>query len=413
MKHFLLTFVIPAFLTFPLFAQPNKLIKELEDKYGALQNEIYQTEKILNDTKRNVSSQLNTLNSLTGQIEVRKRHISTINGDIATIEDQLKTLNAQLRNLQYGLTKRKKNYEASVQYLYKNKTIQEKLMFIFSASNLIQTYRRLRYVREYADFQQKQGREILRQQRRVIQKTTELAETKKAQLFLLNTSEQEKNKLEKEEQGKRDLINNLQKKQKNLQNEINKKRKEANQLNNQIDKLILEEMERVRKRTKIEAKRSSSQTKNDKSNLEKVNHTISQEFASQRGKLPMPLTGSSVIVSRYGEYNVEGLKGVTLDNKGIDIQGQPGAHARAVFEGKVTAVFRLNGLFNILIRHGNYISVYCNLSSTSVKQEDEIKAEQTIGRIFSDSTDNNRTILHFQLRAEKEKLNPELWLKRK
>jgi septal ring factor EnvC (AmiA/AmiB activator) len=413
MKRFLLTFITPAFLTFTLFAQPNKLIKELEDKYGTLQNEIYQTEKILNDTKRNVNSQLNNLNTLTGQIEVRKRHISTINGDITTIENQLKTLNDQLRNLQYGLAKRKRNYEASVQYLYKNKTIQEQLMFIFSAKNLIQTYRRLRYVREYADFQQRQGEEILRQQKRVIQKKAELTETKQAQLFLLNTREQEKSKLEKEEQEKRNLINSLKKKQKDLQNEINKKRKEANQLNSQIDKLILEEMERVRKRTKIGAKRSSSKSKNNISDLEKVNHTISQEFASQRGKLPMPLTGSSIIVNQYGKYNVEGLKGVTLDNKGIDIQGQPGAHARAVFDGKVTAVFRFNGLFNILIRHGNYISVYCNLSSTSVKQEDEVKAEQTIGRIFSDSANNNRTILHFQLRAENEKLNPELWLRRK
>ncbi|KAA6350715.1 Murein hydrolase activator EnvC [termite gut metagenome] len=413
MKRFLLIFIAPVFLTFMLFAQSNKLIKELENKYDALQNEIYQTEKILNDTKRNVSSQLNTLNTLTGQIEVRKHHISTINDDLTTIENQLKALNTQLGNLQYGLAKRKKNYEASVRYLYKNRTIQEKLMFIFSSKNLMQTYRRLRYVREYADFQQKQGEEIFRQQRRVIQKTAELIETKKIQLLLLNTREQEKSKLEKEEQGKRNLINNLKKKQKGLQNEINKKRKEANQLNSQIDKLIFEEMERVRKRTKIEAKRSSPKSKNDKSDLEKVNYTISQEFASQRGKLPMPLTGSSVIVSQYGEYKVEGLKGVTLDNKGIDIQGQPGAHARAVFDGKVAAVFRLNGLFNILIRHGNYISVYCNLSSTSVKQEDEVKAEQTIGRIFSDSADNNRTILHFQLRAEKEKLNPELWLKRK
>ncbi|KAA6350502.1 Murein hydrolase activator EnvC [termite gut metagenome] len=413
MKRFLLIFITPVFLTFTLFAQSNKLIKELENKYGALQNEIYRTEKILNDTKQNVSSQLNTLNTLTGQIEVRKYHISTINNDITTIENQLKTLNAQLGNLQYGLAKRKKNYEASVRYLYKNRTIQEKLMFIFSAKNLAQTYRRLRYVREYADFQQRQGEEILRQQKRVIQKKAELTETKQAQLFLLNTREQEKSKLEKEEQEKRNLINSLKKKQKDLQNEINKKKKEANQLNSQIDKLILEEMERVRKRTKIGAKRSSSKSKNNISDLEKVNHTISQEFASQRGKLPMPLTGSSIIVNQYGKYNVEGLKGVTLDNKGIDIQGQPGAHARAVFDGKVTAVFRFNGLFNILIRHGNYISVYCNLSSTSVKQEDEVKAEQTIGRIFSDSANNNRTILHFQLRAENEKLNPELWLRRK
>jgi septal ring factor EnvC (AmiA/AmiB activator) len=168
-------------------------------------------------------------------------------------------------------------------------------------------------------------------------------------------------------------------------------------------------MEHARKRAETEALKSPSQGK--KPNLDETDRTFSQNFASQRGKLPMPLTGTSIIVSRYGEYDVKGLRGVTLDNKGIDIQGQPGAHARAVFDGKVATIFTLNGLLNILIRHGNYISVYCNLSSTSVKQGDDVKAEQTIGRIFSDHADNNRTILHFQLRVEKEKLNPELWLK--
>lgn len=106
------------------------------------------------------------------------------------------------------------------------------------------------------------------------------------------------------------------------------------------------------------------------------------------------------------------MRNVKLDNKGIDIQGKPGAQARAIFDGKVAAVFQLNGLFNVLIRHGNYISVYCNLSSASVKAGDTVKTKQSIGQVFSDGTDNGRTVLHFQLRREKEKLNPEPWLNR-
>lgn len=101
--------------------------------------------------------------------------------------------------------------------------------------------------------------------------------------------------------------------------------------------------------------------------MDKADRELSGSFAGNRGKLPIPITGPYIITSRYGQYSVEGLRNVKLDNKGIDIQGKPGAQARAIFDGKVAAVFQLNGLFNILIRHGNYISVYCNLASASVK----------------------------------------------
>jgi murein DD-endopeptidase MepM/ murein hydrolase activator NlpD len=118
----------------------------------------------------------------------------------------------------------------------------------------------------------------------------------------------------------------------------------------------------------------------------------------------MPISGSYIITSHYGEYAVEGLRNVKLDNKGIDIQGRPGAQARAIFDGKVAAVFQLNGLFNVLIRHGNYISVYCNLSSASVKQGDNVSTKQSIGQVFSDMSDSGRTVLHFQLRRERRNL---------
>ena len=116
--------------------------------------------------------------------------------------------------------------------------------------------------------------------------------------------------------------------------------------------------------------------------------------------------------NKYGEDGVEGVRNVKRDNKGSDRQAKPGAKARAIFDGKVAAVFQLNGLFNVLIRHGSYISVYCNLSSASVKAGDTVKTRQSIGTVFSNKADNKRTVLHFQLRKEKDKLNPEPWLEK-
>ena len=433
MKRLFVILVSCLWWAVPLSAQSNKLIRELESKRGALQKQIAESESILKDTKKNVGSQLSSLAVLTGQIEERKRYILAINNDVDAIERELNSLERQLRSLEKDLKDKKKKYEASVQYLYKNKSIEEKLMFIFSAKNLGQTYRRMRYVREYATYQRLQGEEILKKQEQIRKKKKERQQVKAAKESLLKEREGEKVKLEAQEKEKRTLVANLQKRQKGLQNEIDKKRREANQLNARIDKLIAEEIERARKRAQEEARREAARKKTDgkesrssgtgtetsaKSKpldaytMSKADRELSGNFAANRGKLPMPISGAYIITSHYGQYAVEGLRNVKLDNKGIDIQGKPGAQARAIFDGKVAAVFQLNGLFNVLIRHGNYISVYCNLSSASVKIGDTVKTKQPIGQVFSDSADNGRTVLHFQLRREKEKLNPEPWLNR-
>ena len=431
-KRLFVILVSSLWLAIPLSAQSNKLIRELEGKRGALQKQIAETESILQNTKKDVGSQLNGLAALTGQIEERKRYILAINNDVETIERELVSLNRQLNSLEKDLKEKKKKYEASVQYLYKNKSIEEKLMFIFSAKNLGQTYRRMRYVREYATYQRLQGEEILKKQEQIRKKKAERQQVKAAKEGLLKERENEKAKLEAQEKEKRTLVANLQKKQKGLQSEVNKKRREANQLNARIDRLIAEEIER--KRAAEEARREAAARKKADTNgkgasktgtaakpksepldaftMSKADRELSGSFVANRGKLPMPISGPYIITSRYGQYSVEGLRNVKLDNKGIDIQGKPGAQARAIFDGKVAAVFQLNGLFNVLIRHGNYISVYCNLSSASVKSGDTVSTKQSIGQIFSDGADNGRTVLHFQLRREKEKLNPEPWLNR-
>ena len=445
MRYFLIAIILLLGTSTTLLAQSNKLIKELESKRGALQKQIAETESLLKTTKKDVGSQLNGLAALSGQIEERKRYINSINKDVDAIGDELYKLERQLGVLRKDLADKKKKYESSVQYLYKNKSIEEKLMFIFSADNLTKMYRRLRYVREYATYQRLQGEEILKKQEQINRKRAELQQVKAAKESLLKERESEKAKLEVQEKEKRTLVANLKKKQQGLQGEIRRKKTEANRLNARIDRLIADEIEKARKRAEEEARReaearrkaaeakstskeseakksdsrkSSSSRKSaaekpmESYSMSREDRELSGNFANNRGRLPMPISGSYIITSHYGEYAVEGLRNVKLDNKGIDIQGRPGAQARAIFDGKVAAVFQLNGLFNVLIRHGNYISVYCNLSSASVKQGDNVSTKQSIGQVFSDMSDSGRTVLHFQLRREKEKLNPEPWLNR-
>lgn len=432
-----------------LSAQSTRKIKELEAKRKELHQQIAESETLLQSTKKDVKSQLENLALLTGQIEERRKYVNTIESDVNTLNGEITSLQKQLNKLQRELKDKKQKYETSVQYMYRNKSVQEKLMFIFSAENLSQTYRRLRYVQEYANFQRLQGMEIERKQKQVTTKKKELEQTKKAKEKLLKQGEAEKAKLEIQEKERQTLVANLQKKQKGIQSEISKKKRSAQQLNAQIDRLIEIEIEKARKRAEEEARRkkaaaeaaakaaaakkaesekkttpvggtSSKGTEKPKTpekaapvekfELNNEDRQLSGSFERNRGILPVPITGPYVVVSHYGQYAVDGLRNVKLDNKGIDIKGKPGAKARAIFEGEVSAIFQYNGLNNILVRHGNYISVYCNLSSVSVAKGAKVGTRAILGTVHTDSSGN--AVLHFQLRKETAKLNPELWLGR-
>ena len=415
MKRFLFLIAGVWLAAVTMFAQSNSKIKELESQRGELQKQIAATETLLRTTKKDVGSQLNSLATLTSQIEERKKYIAAMNSDVNTIDREITSLQRQLNKLQADLKDKKQKYESSVQYMYKNRSIQEKLMFIFSAETLGQTYRRLRYVREYATYQRLQGEEILKKQEQIKKKQAELRQVKAAKEKLLKERESEKQKLERQEQEKKTIVANLQKKQRGLQTEIRDKRKEASRLNAQIDRLIEREIELAKKRAQAEAKKESSKASEtgkksvpvESYTMDKADRQLSGTFEKNRGALPMPITGAYIVVSHYGQYSVPGLKNVKLDNKGIDIQGKPGAQARAIFDGEVSAVFKFNGTIGVLVRHGNYISVYCNLSSASVSKGDKVKTKQSLGPVFNDE---GRAVLHFQLRKETAKLNPEIWL---
>ena len=402
-------------------AQTTQKIKELENQRNELQQQIAESETLLRSTKKDVKSQLDNLALINGQIADRKKYINAIERDVKSLNNEINALQRQLKTLQRDLKDKKDKYESSVQYMYRNKSIHEKLLFIFSADNLSQTYRRMRYVREYANYQRLQAIEIERKQKQVNAKKAELETTREAKEKLLEEGEAEKKKLEKQEKEKQGILNGLKRKQRGIQSEINKKRRSADKLNAQIDRLIEQEIEKARKRAEEEARKAGKKAGEksagkqpvqkgtvDKFRMNSEDRQLSGTFESNKGRLPMPITGPYVIVGRYGQYAV--TKNVRLDNKGIDIRGKEGAKARAVFDGEVSAIFKYNGLSNVLVRHGNYISVYCNLSSVSVAKGSKVKAREEIGVIQKDASGN--AVLHFQLRKETTKLNPELWLGR-
>ena len=433
MSRLLFVIGILGLFCMPSMAQSTRKIRELEKQHAELQKQISQSESLLQSTKKDVKSQLSNLTLLSGQIDERKKYIATIENDVNVIQREVDRLQVELNTLKKELADKKDNYEQSVKYLYHNRSIQEKLMFIFSADNLNQMYRRMRYVRQYADYQRMQGLEVERKQRQVRDKQKVLVASREAKRKLLEAGQAEKVKLEAQEKERKGLLASLQKKQRTIQGEIKQKRRSADKLNAQIDKLIAIEIEKARKRAEEEARRKATaengRNKKEGTNsktpakgqnlpsskmgefkIDSEDRRLSSVFEQNKGKLPIPITGAYMIVGHYGQYQVDGLRNVRLDNKGVDIRGKQGAQARAIFNGEVSAIFQYNGLSNVLIRHGSYISVYCNLQSVLVRKGSKVNTRDVIGQVQTDKEGN--TILHFQLRKETAKLNPEIWLQR-
>ena len=423
-RPLLLTLLLPAAI---LLAQTdNPAIGQLRQRRAGLQQRITQSEALLKTTTDDARSQLDALAALNSQVEERKRYIQALGRELDTLDNELRRLEQRIGRLKNELKQKQERYAASVRYLQQHRpSIQEKLLFIFSADGPGQMYRRLRYVREYADYQRRQGEDIARQRKQIDHRHAQMLKLRETKGALLKDREQEMRTLQAKEQEKTELVGKLQRKQRELQRELARQRREAQQLNERIDRLIAEEIEKARQRAlaeekkrKAEAERRRKQSadkpgtpaqKPEKQYVtDRSDQRLTGSFASNRGRLPVPISGPYVLTGHYGRYSV--MRNVVLDNKGIDLQGQPGAQARAVFDGRVAAVFQLNGLTNVLVRHGEYISVYCNLAQAVVKAGDEVKARQPLGDVFSDGANGGRTVLHFQLRREKQKLNPEQWL---
>jgi len=405
-----------------VLGQSSNRIKQLEQQRKEAQADIEHTNKLLNETASTAQNSLNRLNLLTQQLSNRKRVIDLLNQEVTSIDRQLVSMQNEINRLERELKEKKDSYAKSVRTLGMKRTSQDKLLFILSADGFMQSMRRMRYIREFAAWQKKQAYEIIEKQKEIEAKKQELENTKAEKQSLLKTREEERKKLQEEEAGQKAEVQSLNRRRQQLQADLRKKRQQAAALDREIERQIAAEIARAAEAARIAAARENASTKpadarvaNEKGGyaMTEAERKLSGSFEENRGKLPTPLTTRYTIVAGFGEQQHQQLRYVRTSNSGIDLQTSPGAEARAVFNGEVTRVFVVPGYNNsVIIRHGNYLTVYSNLSEVYVKQGDKVSTSQRIGKVYSDAKDGNSTVLHFQLWRERTKLNPAPWITR-
>ncbi len=392
-----------------VLAQNSTRVQELEKQRKEALAEVERINGLIDQTQATTKDYLRRLNLLSEQILSRKKVISLLGQEVEAINMEMREMSRQIRRLEGELEEKQQNYGKSVRSMYRRQASQDKLLFILSAENFAQSLRRLRYLREYAAWQKRQASEIVEKQTEITQKRNALTQTRQEKQQLLAQQERERKQLQSEETNQQKEVKMLNKKKSQLQAQLREKQKQAQQLDRLIQEQIVREIAEANKK-KAADKQRQADVKGGYA-MTKVEKALSDNFAANRGRLPYPVAGSYTIISRFGEQQHEQLKYVRTNNNGIDIQTAPGTDARAVFKGVVTRIFTVPGFnHSIIVRHGNYLTVYSNLSQVYVKTGDHVDTRQALGRIFSDPEESNATILHFQLWKEKTKLNPVPWL---
>ena len=422
----------------------NARMKSLEEQRKKAQKEIAETQQLLNENKKTTSNALNRLSLLKTQISSRREVIRILNVEIEETDSGITNIESNVELLEKELIKKKNVYAESIRKIYLNQNKQSKWLFVFSADNFFQSYRRMQYLKEFSKWEKRQAEDVIKKQNQLNEEKNKLLQAKAEKLDLLQNRKEEEEKLVSEENTRNSEVKELQTNRKQLNAELSKQQKQATALNRAIEKAIAEEIARVEREAKAarekalaedKAKKDAEKKKNGgkttastttkkpeattepvrplgKFEVTKEDQALSGSFLSNKGKLPYPLKGNYKVVSRFGEFQDPNLKRVERSNSGIDIQTTKGNSACSVFNGVVTTVFVIPGesLNGVIVRHGNYLTVYGNLVNLSVTKGDSVSAGQALGTIYTDP-DSGSTILHFELRDETKKMNPLSWLR--
>ncbi|NLJ20538.1 MAG: peptidoglycan DD-metalloendopeptidase family protein [Bacteroidales bacterium] len=416
------TYLIQFFLIFVFACSGIQLlsaqnVKQLEEERKQTLQKLEATSKMLNETKKSQKSSLNKLTLINKNIGERKHLIKRMSTEISQLDVEMQSLSQEVRQLERRLENLKKDYAKLVQEAYINRSIYSKIMFVLSAETFDQSVRRLRYLKEYSDYRKQQVREIEKVKAQIEQKNDSISRHKNKLTEVVKQKEVETNKLSQEQKKEKIVLTDLQKKEKNLRKELNAQQKKANELNKRIEYLIAEEIRKAEQKKAAE-ERSRSGGKSSKSTTSKITTLTKEEallsgnFEKNAGRLPWPVS-NGFISGRYGVQPHPILKHVTTNNKGIYIQTPANSTARAVFDGVVTQRFSVPGSNNaVIIQHGEYRTVYANLTDIYVRIGEKVSTKQAVGKIFTDSEKDNKTELYFQIWKNKNLLNPEKWLAR-
>lgn len=378
--------------------------KDLENKKKQLQNEIEYTNQLLAETKKNKKISLNQLVTLNKKITVREELIYTINSEIKILNKQINQNNETIKGLQNEYVKLKNEYAKMIYYAYKNQDAYSRLMFVFASKDFEQAFMRLKYMQQYNDYRHKQAEIIIKSKRNLDEKVQGLETQKSSQRVLLSSEQAEKSNLNSEKTEKEQVFSKLQVQEGKLKKDLEKKKKDADKLQQAIQRVIQKELEKIQKEAETENK-----PKPDKLLLTPESQQLSISFANNKNKLPWPVV-KGIVSEHFGVHPHPLMPNIDINNNGIDITTSTGSLTRAVFDGDVKAVVNMPGSGKfILIRHGEYLTIYSNLKDVYVKVGDKVKTKDNIGSILFDE-DDSKTLLHFEIWKGQVKLDPESWL---
>jgi len=360
----------------PLWSQDRKV--ELEMDKQRIEEEISYTSKLISDTKQSKTLTVNELVLLNNRIGRHEALIATLRRQMNQLDKQVKKSEAELSGLKNDLNQLREEYARMIYFAYKNRNSYNKLLFLFSANDFNQAYQRLKYFQQYASYRQGQIQKIADTQQQIAAQLEKLSAERSEKQALFESERKAQISLNTERNIKDQAVRQLSQKESQLKQSLREKEREAQKLQRAIEQIINEEIRLARGR-----KNESDPSKDRLIELTPEERIISDNFALNRAKLPWPVE-RGIIASAFGEQPHPVLKKVKIKNNGIDIATTKDSEARAVFEGVVVSTTRItNTNFAVIVRHGEYFTVYSNLDDVYVKRGDKVKIKEVIGRIHT------------------------------
>ena len=347
---------------------------------------------MLKQTKKDETATMNKLQLINQNIKNQKQLIRTLDNEIVALNHEMNRLNNTRDSLQNVLERYKADYAKMVRDSHYARMQQSPLLFLLSSDSFQQLARRARYLQEFAHFRQQQVRRIERTQAEIDMQNELLRANKSDKQTALSSRKREQENLKRDEKKQQNMLSQLKSKEKDLSNKLKQQQKKVAALNKKIDEMIRKQTEKASKTT-----------------LTKEQKLIAGGFEANKGRLPWPVE-KGMISGHFGKQQHPVYSQVTIDNKGIYLQTVADSKARAVYKGEVTSCFLVANTYAVIVQHGNYRTVYSNLSKLNVKQGDKVEPKQIIGTIFTDAEQDQKTELYFQIYKDRDILNPEVWI---
>ncbi len=403
--------------------------EQLEQQMKKLRKEIADMEKQLELTSHKKKENLEQVAMLKEKIRKRESLISNYSHQIDDLEEDISDTKKDIEAESEQVTQMKKDYAAMLRKTYSNLSLRNEYAFVLSASSFNEAIARYNYLKRISEYRRTQAEAIDQSIHDLVDKKTDLESSKKKKLMLLEAQSQQKEKLEGEKEQTDKMIAQLSEKEKKIHKYVEEKNKAVQAMNAKIQKIIEEEIKQARKKAEQAAARKKAAEEKAKHNTGTTTTTahtttksepvlmsphdeeLTKDFAGNKGKLPWPVAKGS-IVSYFGKHEHPTLKGVFIENNGLDIKAADGASGRSIFNGSVISVFTLPTTQTcIIIKHGEYFSVYSNITVASVKANETVSTKQSLGMLSTDRSDS-QTKIHLEIWRGKDKLNPADWLSR-